>query len=673
MWFLRALSFRIYLAVAIPTGAFLIVSGLAITDKLAVDGQMRQLKEQVSFATAAGAIIHELQKERGASSLYLGSKGQQFGPELETQRTLTDTRLAAVIDQADRLRAATGESASTMREALADLAETRRKISTLALKPQESFAYFTQTIRLTLDQVYGLGKADHGDLAAEIQAYLAFIEGKEWAGQERATGSGGFAAGRFDPPLLQRLVGLAYSQNTAFLTFKARTDPTMADALTGLEAALRPDVDRLRQIAYQPGAVIDPALAPVWFKATTERINAMKGLEDRLAQDMLARTDALQAEAIAALKTMLLRTSAAIVIVLLVGTLIARRISRPIVGMTEAMTRLRKGDLSLAIPYADRRDEIGRMARALAIFQESMQTNARHQAEQAATADQREQQRQRLETLSATFSDGVDSLIAAVEDLNTAMIEAANAMVVGAHETKERSQDAEVSVLAMNDRITRISSACAELSTSIQDILAQMTRSVSLSDAAARTAVETSDHAGRLFGSLEAAQTFVQLIHTIATRTNLLALNAAIEAARAGQTGKGFAIVAAEVKTLALQTGQAAEQIIKMFDGIRAMTGETVDAVDQIRAMTTELSAVSSHILAAVAQQSAATEEITRHVADVSGETLRVSDVARTTHGSAHDTQTRAEGVVVTCGEVSLTFSGLKTRVSDFVTRLRSA
>lgn len=105
MWFLRALSFRIYLAVAIPTGAFLIVSGLAITDKLAVDGQMRHLKEQVSFATAAGAIIHELQKERGASSLYLGSKGQQFGPELETQRTLTDTRLAAVIDQADRLRA----------------------------------------------------------------------------------------------------------------------------------------------------------------------------------------------------------------------------------------------------------------------------------------------------------------------------------------------------------------------------------------------------------------------------------------------------------------------------------------------------------------------------------------------------------------------------------------
>ncbi|WP_267890188.1 HAMP domain-containing protein [Elstera cyanobacteriorum] len=138
---------------------------------------------------------------------------------------------------------------------------------------------------------------------------------------------------------------------------------------------------------------------------------------------------------------MLLRTSAAIVIVLLVDTLIARRISSPIVGMTEAMTRLRKGDLSLAIPYADRRDEIGHMARALAIFQESMQTNARHQAEQAATADQREQQRQRLETLSATFSDGVDSLIAAVEDLNTAMIDAANAMVVGAHETKQRLFD----------------------------------------------------------------------------------------------------------------------------------------------------------------------------------------------------------------------------------------
>ncbi|GFZ86442.1 hypothetical protein GCM10011497_14640 [Elstera cyanobacteriorum] len=261
-----------------------------------------------------------------------------------------------------------------MREALAGLTESRRKISTLTLKPQESFAYFTQTIRLTLDQVYGLGKADHGDLAAEIQAYLAFIEGKEWAGQERATGSGGFAAGRFDPPLLQRLVGLAHSQNAAFVTFKARTD-------------------------------------------------------------------ALQAEAIAALKSMLLRTSAAIVIVLLVDTLIARRISSPIVGMTEAMTRLRKGDLSLAIPYADRRDEIGHMARALAIFQESMQTNARHQAEQAATADQREQQRQRLETLSATFSDGVDSLIAAVEDLNTAMIDAANAMVVGAHETKQRLFD----------------------------------------------------------------------------------------------------------------------------------------------------------------------------------------------------------------------------------------
>lgn len=675
MWLMRAISFRIFLAMTLPTAAFLIVSGLMIADQVVVGRQMQRIQDQVAFAAAAGAAVHELQKERGASSLYLGSQGSQFGPELDSQRKLTDGRVATLIELTREMqRGAPDTPLVQMLGALDALDATRQKIGRLEIKAQESFTYFTQSIRLILDQIYGLSKADHAELAGEIQAYLAFIEGKEWAGQERATGTGGFAAGRFDPAVQHRLIGLAYAQTAAFLAFKAQASPVQADRFAALETALSPDVAQLRQTAYLNGAVgVDPTLAPAWFKATTARINAMKELEDQLATDMLAHTERIKTAAVADLRAMSVKTVLAVLAVLLTGLLVTRRLSRPIVAITQAMTRLRKGDVDLTIPFADRLDEIGRMARALAIFQETMRVNHRHLAEEAQAAAQREARRARLESLSAQFSDGVDTLVSAVEGLNTVMIEAANAMVVGAHETKDRSRSAETSVLAMKDRIALIAGSCAELAASIQEILGQMTRSRSLSDTAAQTAIAIGDHAERLADSLQEAQAFVQLIQTIAARTNLLALNASIEAARAGDAGRGFSIVAAEVKTLALQTGEAAAQIIATFDGIRAVTSETVAAVGTIGGVTATLRDVSSALVASVSQQSAATDEITRHLSDVSGETLRVSDLARATLRSADDTQTRAEAVVVTCGEVSGTFGGLKNRVSDFVTRLRSA
>ena len=308
------------------------------------------------------------------------------------------------------------------------------------------------------------------------------------------------------------------------------------------------------------------------------------------------------------------------------SAVVARSITRPMTDIIGAMNRLAAGDTQIAVDGAQRRDEIGDIARALASFKDAAIDREQLRAAQAdiearAAADRRAAR----ERMAAEFDSSVRGLVAQVADAATRM--EVSARQLGALSDTARRDAARVEDAAHQaaHSATQVAGATGQLSASIGLIGQQVDESGRIAAQAAAQSRETSAIMRDLAASAGRIGEIVSMIADIAAQTNLLALNATIEAARAGDAGKGFAVVAHEVKNLAGQTARATDEIGSQVAGVQAETQKAVAAIGAIDAIIERMNAISATVAAAVEQQAAATDDIARSIRQVSDGAAAVS------------------------------------------------
>ena len=390
--------------------------------------------------------------------------------------------------------------------------------------------------------------------------------------------------------------------------------------------------------------------------------------------EVIKDTTEYEAAATRAQRDLLLGTVAILAGAVLLAFLLGRGLSRPLAAMTAVMNRLSSGDIEVAIPGGDRKDELGTMAVAVDVFRRSM-IEARTMREAQETAKQQtELEKKALQRQMADrFEADVKSVVGAVARATADMQRVAGEITTSVNGTSERAAAAAAASEEASASVGTVAAATEELASSVAEIGRQVTHSSGVADDAVVKAGQTTKMVESLSAAGEKIGDVLRLIGAIASQTNLLALNATIEAARAGEAGRGFAVVASEVKELASQTAKATEEIAGQVTAIQSATGDCVTAIGGISDTIREISGIATTIAAAVEQQDSATREIARSVQQAATGTSEVSLNVTGASQAADQSRVLANNVLVASGELSQHAAALFKSVDTFLAGLRDA
>ncbi len=373
-------------------------------------------------------------------------------------------------------------------------------------------------------------------------------------------------------------------------------------------------------------------------------------------------------------QTVMFTAGGALILGAILAWLIGASVSGPIRSMTDRMQSLAAGELDQPIPGGESRDEIGRMARAVEIFRENALAVRRMEREATAQREATEADRTRMMAeLAGRFEQGMQGVITGVGGRAEEMGRSASELARVAERGRGLAEAVATRAEQASMNVQTVASATQELAASIREISSQVQRSVTVSSRATDETQRTSELIHGLSGAAEKIGTIIQLIQAIASQTNLLALNATIEAARAGDAGRGFAIVASEVKSLATQTAQATEQIASQIATIQSATGETVAAIAKFGTTVKEMADIATAIAAAVEEQGAATGDIARNVEEAANGTSAVTREIGDVRAVAGETDAGAEAALAAAAALQQQAVSLKSNVDDFLHTIRAA
>jgi methyl-accepting chemotaxis protein len=369
---------------------------------------------------------------------------------------------------------------------------------------------------------------------------------------------------------------------------------------------------------------------------------------------------------------------ASLALAVLVGALAAvaliASVVRPLDHATDSIEQLAGGELDVDIADDGRKDEVGALTRALVVFKANiLQTRKLEREAAESSARAREQRRADALRLADEFDRNVNAIVAEVARTAADFQGAARILADTSVDTARQAMAVTEASDSASANIGTVASATEQLTYSVQEINGQVDQSRRMASESAQQAERTDAQMRELAAAAEKIGGIVSLISDIAGQTNMLALNATIEAARAGEAGRGFNVVAQEVKSLAEQTSRATAEIASQINDIQATTQRAAQNISGIVHTTEDASRVAQTIATAVGQQGEATSEIARNVQEASRSAQEVAANINGVLTAAQSASAASTQMLASAQTLAQQSKVLNKEVQAFLSNVRAA
>ncbi|MEA2110849.1 MAG: methyl-accepting chemotaxis protein [Campylobacterota bacterium] len=529
-------------------------------------------------------LLHETQKERGMTAGYIGSKGKKFSEALKKQKLLTAAKFhdfKTLYDKTDLLqhpKAFVNEITAVI-SLYHGLPEIRKRVVSKSIGVGEAISYYTKMNSSMLECIaHTINIAKGGFCVRNLNSFYAFLMAKERAGIERAILANTFALNHFAKGMKEKLVRIISEQNSFLTIFKANALPEALQYFKQKQQT-KPfkEVEKLRTAALGTQSIggfgVD---SKKWFKAMSAKINALKTTQKDIENTITTKIKTFKSDAYSTLIMNLIISAVAMVLILVIGYLLAQNIISRLKQLQNASQDLSIGEADLTKKILGMgEDEMGAVSkeinsfidRILTLVQESKEISSNNMDKAILLSDANVLLRDKAKKRNSLVNDISEKSLQTNEHLQDSV----------AH-SKE-------TLTSMQDASQNLESASLHLVTMHKKI-----------EVTSQNEIETAEHLAQVSQDTDQIKDVLRIISDIADQTNLLALNAAIEAARAGEHGRGFAVVADEVRKLAEKTQHTLAEINATVNVVVQAINDASDAMNRNSQSVIEVSTMSNEV-----------------------------------------------------------------------------